>query len=120
MTAVAVPVRPAPPRPVSLHPVLAFADAVDAALEDVAGIDPVFMATGEKAEALLRLSRLVDRLAAVRLRVLAVADDVAEAATRPLVVRTPGWPSPSTAQRPPGRSSGPRSPRVMSASPRPG
>jgi len=69
MTLVAVPTRP----------VLAFSDRVETALADVAGVDPMFMATADKAEALLRLSRLADQLAAVRLRVLAVADDVAEA-----------------------------------------
>ena len=63
---------------VARHPVLACVDAVAAAVKDTAGVDPVFMATSEKAEALLALSGLVDQLAALRLRVAAVAGDVAE------------------------------------------
>src|SRR6266545_6355582 len=63
---------------VGRHPVLACVDAVAAAVKDTAGVDPVFMTTREKAEALLGLSRLVDQLAALRLRVAAVAGDVAE------------------------------------------
>ena len=35
-------------------PVLACADVVEDALKDVAGVEPAFMATAEKAEALLR------------------------------------------------------------------
>ncbi len=50
---------------VGRHPVLACVDAVAAAVKDTAGVDPVFMATSEKAEALLALSGLVDQLAAL-------------------------------------------------------
>ena len=67
-------------QPVAMHPVLACADAVEAALKDVAGVDPGFMRTGEKAEALRGLSRLEGRLAGLRMRVMATADEVAEAA----------------------------------------
>jgi hypothetical protein len=63
-----------------VHPVLACAEALEAALEDVAGVDPGFMRTAEKAEALRRLDRLEGRLVALRLRVMAGADDVAEQA----------------------------------------
>jgi len=63
---------------VARHPVLACVDAVRSALKDTAGVDPVFMTTPEKAEALLALSRLADQLSAVRLQVAAVAGDVAE------------------------------------------
>jgi len=61
------------------HPVLACVDAVAGALKDTAGVDPVFMTTPEKAEALLALSRLADQVTALGLQVAAVADDVAEA-----------------------------------------
>ncbi|HEY3015977.1 MAG TPA: hypothetical protein VGJ41_12745, partial [Nocardioides sp.] len=45
---------------VARHPVLACVDAVRSALKDTAGVDPVFMTTPEKAEALLALAGLVD------------------------------------------------------------
>lgn len=63
----------------SEHPVLACAASIEAAVKDVADVQAVFMTTGEKAEALVRLGRAGDRVAALRLRVLAVAGDVAEA-----------------------------------------
>jgi len=65
-------------QPIAGHPVLACADAIEAALKDVAGVDPTFMRTDEKAEALRRLDRLESRLAGLRLRVMARADEVAE------------------------------------------
>jgi hypothetical protein len=61
-----------------VHPVLACADAIDVALKDVAGVDPTFMRVGEKAEALRRLDGLESRLAGLRMRVMAGAEDVAE------------------------------------------
>ncbi len=61
------------------HPVLGCAVAIDAALKDVADVDPGFMRTGDKREALLLLTELTGRLAELRLRVLASAADVAEA-----------------------------------------
>jgi len=70
---------PAAPAEPPAHPVLAFAQAVEAGLKDVAGVDPVFMSTRDKAAALVRLSRLESQLTALRLRVQAAADDVAEA-----------------------------------------
>ena len=59
------------------HPVVAAAAAVEAALKDVADVDPVFMPTSEKKAALLALDRASARLEELRLRVLAAADDVA-------------------------------------------
>ncbi|MET1060809.1 MAG: DUF222 domain-containing protein [Nocardioides sp.] len=59
------------------HPVLACADAVEDALKDVAGVEPAFMSIGDKAEALVRLTRLADQVESLRLRVMAVSDDVA-------------------------------------------
>src|SRR5215212_10115687 len=47
-------------------------------MKDVAGVDPAFMRPEEKAEALKRLSRLGDRVVALRLRVMASAGEVAE------------------------------------------
>ena len=60
------------------HPVVAAAAAVEAALKDVADLDPVFMPTCEKKAALLALDRVSGRLAELRLRVMAAADDVAD------------------------------------------
>jgi hypothetical protein len=65
--------------PTQPHPVLALADALDAALKDVADLDPGFMRTAEKEQALARLTALGGRLEELRLRVLASADDVAAA-----------------------------------------
>jgi hypothetical protein len=62
---------------VQVHPVLAGMAVIDAALKDLADVDPTFMSTGDKRDALLGLGGLVDRLEELRLRVLAVADDVA-------------------------------------------
>jgi len=67
------------PQPRDLHPILACAEAMEAALKDAAGVDPAFMRTGEKAEAMRRLDRLESRMAALRMRVMANADDVPEA-----------------------------------------
>jgi hypothetical protein len=61
-----------------VHPLVACADAVEAALTDVATVDPGYLPTSVKAEVLRRLDRLETRLAAVRLRVMAGAEDVAE------------------------------------------
>jgi Domain of unknown function (DUF222) len=63
--------------PTQPHPVLALADALDAELKDVADLDPGFMRTAEKEQALTRLTLLGGRLEELRLRVLASADDVA-------------------------------------------
>src|SRR4051812_35416521 len=64
-------------QPASAHPVLACADAIEVALKDVAGVDPAFMRTGEKAAALRRLSRLGDQVQALLMRVMASADELA-------------------------------------------
>ncbi|HEX6150681.1 MAG TPA: DUF222 domain-containing protein, partial [Nocardioides sp.] len=57
---------------------LACAEAVEAALKGVAGVDPVFMATPDKQAALVRLTELAGRLEELRLRVLVAAGEVAE------------------------------------------
>ena len=64
--------------PAHTHPVLACADVIEAALKDVADVDPVFMTTEDKATALLRLGALASQVEAMGLRILAVADDVAD------------------------------------------
>ncbi|WP_248581126.1 HNH endonuclease signature motif containing protein [Nocardioides sp. InS609-2] len=60
------------------HPVLECADVIDSALKDVAGVSVPFMDTPTKREALLRLTALTGQLEALRLRVIAAADDVAD------------------------------------------
>ena len=60
-----------------MHPVLACADAVEAALKESADVQVMFMDPDDKRAALLRLTRLESQLAALRLRVMAVSDDVA-------------------------------------------
>lgn len=64
---------------VSSHPILACADAFEHALKEVAGVDPAFMRTADKADALRRLDRLESRLAGLRMRVMANAEEVTEA-----------------------------------------
>ena len=53
-------------------------DRLEECLDQVAAIDPTYRTTAEKQEALLRLSALITRAQAEQLRVLAVADDIAE------------------------------------------
>jgi hypothetical protein len=60
------------------HPVLECAAAISRALDSVAQVDPMFMTTADKAEALVVLTRLGDRLEALRLRQVAASGDVAE------------------------------------------
>jgi Domain of unknown function (DUF222) len=68
-----------PQQPLAAHPILSCARLIEAALKDVAGVDPGFMATGEKAEALRRLDRLESQLTGLRMRVMVCAGEVAEA-----------------------------------------
>jgi len=69
--------------PVPPHPVLGCLAEMERALDEIAGAQPVYLSTTEKAEALQRLSVLEARVTALRLRVIAAAGDVAqEAATR--------------------------------------
>ncbi len=75
------------------HPVLACVDALEDLLDQVAGLDPVFLATAEKADALVRLSTVVDRVEALRLRVMATAMDVADVEGAPTVA---AWLAPRT------------------------
>jgi hypothetical protein len=52
--------------------------AIDAALKGAADLDPVYLTTAEKAEALRLVTSEVDRLEEFRLRLLTSSDDVAE------------------------------------------
>lgn len=61
------------------HPVLACLDRIDDALTDVADIDPTFMRTNDKAEALLHVARLETQLAGLKMRLMVACDDVAAA-----------------------------------------
>ena len=54
-------------------------DLVERGLDELAAIDLGYRTVGEKQELLLRLSRLISRAEAERLRVLAASDDIAEA-----------------------------------------
>ncbi|MDP3969160.1 MAG: DUF222 domain-containing protein [Nocardioides sp.] len=58
-------------------PLLARAAEIAAAVADAAGLNPLYLSAREKEELLLELSSSVDRLEALRMQVLAVADDVA-------------------------------------------
>src|SRR3954453_22760902 len=53
-------------------------DRLDAALDEVAMVDPIYLTTTEKQEALTGWSRLIARAQAQQLRVLACAEDIAE------------------------------------------
>lgn len=59
------------------HPVLRAVQRLDAVLTDVVDASPAYLRTEEKAEALRALAVVESRLVELRLRVLAVADDVA-------------------------------------------
>jgi len=61
------------------HPVSVCAGAIESALKGVADVDPVFMTTAEKCLALESLTQLAGRVEALRMRVIAAADEVAEA-----------------------------------------
>ena len=60
------------------HPVLAATAVIGEALKSVADVNPTFMHVEDKATALVELARLESRVAELRLRVLADADDLAE------------------------------------------
>jgi hypothetical protein len=62
-----------------VHPIVMCADLVEAALKDVAGVDPGFMRAEEKAAALRRLHRVESQVCELRLRVMAASGEVAEA-----------------------------------------
>jgi hypothetical protein len=59
------------------HPVLTCLDVLEAALKDVAGVEPAFMTVADKEAFLVRSAGVETRLKELQLRVLASADDVA-------------------------------------------
>jgi hypothetical protein len=63
-----------PPR----HPILGCAAEIERSLKSVADVQPGFMSTAEKQEALTAYTRLEAELEALRLRIIAASDDVAE------------------------------------------
>lgn len=60
------------------HPLLTALAAMDAALDEVAQVEPTYMSVAEKETALVRSARVRARFEAMEMRVLASADDVAE------------------------------------------
>ena len=54
-------------------------DRLEECLDEIGAVDPTYRTVAEKQEALVGLSRVIARAEAERLRVLAVADDIAEA-----------------------------------------
>ena len=61
----------------AVHPVLACADTIGTALKETADVQVTFMDPADKRAALLALTRLEAQLSALKLRVMAVSDDVA-------------------------------------------
>jgi hypothetical protein len=64
-------------RPLEEHPLLRCLSRVDRALDDVAGLDPTFLPTSDKARALRAVDRELARLEGLRLELLAASADVA-------------------------------------------
>jgi hypothetical protein len=60
------------------HPLLACAEAIDELLDDVLSVDPIYMRTSDKKDGLTAWARLEARIASVKLRMLAAADDIAD------------------------------------------
>jgi Domain of unknown function (DUF222) len=63
--------------PMPLHPLLAAARDIGAALDEAGGSDPLYLSTDEKASLLSELTRSMARLTSLRAEVLAVGEDVA-------------------------------------------
>ena len=60
-----------------VHPVLSCAETIGTALKDTVDVQVTFMDPSDKRAALVELTRLEAQLSALKLRVMAVADDVA-------------------------------------------
>src|SRR5690348_2189648 len=67
-----------PMAPMGEHPLLRALASVDAAIDDMAGLDPAFLPTREKERALLTVQRELARLDGLRMELLAAAGDVAD------------------------------------------
>ncbi|RNL81181.1 DUF222 domain-containing protein, partial [Nocardioides marmorisolisilvae] len=61
-----------------VHPILRATATIGSALKDVVDVDPVFMATADKARALEALTAEINQMEALRLRLIANAQDVAD------------------------------------------
>ena len=85
------------------HPVLACLAALDRELTAVTDVDPIFMATPDKRQALLEVHRVRTRLESLQLRLIACAGDVAADDGDPNVA---GWlgPRPLNDPRPDHRT----------------
>lgn len=59
------------------HPLLGCVDEMTSALDSVSGVDPAYLTLPARREALLGLCLIAERVAGLRLAVLADADDVA-------------------------------------------
>lgn len=59
-------------------PLLRALSSVEAALDDTTEVEPAFLPTGDKEQALLRVQRALSRLEGLRLELLASSDDVAD------------------------------------------
>src|SRR6478735_8788397 len=75
------------------HPVVACVDALEELLDGVVDLDPGYLSTGDKADVLVRLTTLVDRVEGLRLRVMAASMDVADVEGAPSVA---AWLAPRT------------------------
>src|SRR5689334_6544368 len=64
--------------PLDEHPLLRALSTVDAALDDVATLDPAFLPTRDKERALVAVQRELARLEGLRLELLSAAGDVAD------------------------------------------
>src|SRR5262245_27206235 len=64
--------------PMAERPLVRALARVDAALDDVAELDPSFLSTGEKERALVGVQRELARLEGLRLQLVSAAGDVAE------------------------------------------
>src|SRR5262245_45035984 len=60
------------------HPLLTCLETIDRLLDEAASYDPIYLRTGEKQAALTLGARIESRAAAVKMKVLANADDIAE------------------------------------------
>ena len=75
------------------HPVVACVDGLEELVDRVAELDPGYLSTRDKADVLVRLTRLVDRVEGLRLRVMAASMDVADIEGAPTVA---AWLAPRT------------------------
>jgi hypothetical protein len=75
------------------HPVVGCVDDMESLLDGVADLDPGYLSTPDKADVLVRLTKLVDRVEGLRLRVMSSAMDVADVVGAPTVA---AWLAPRT------------------------